>query len=290
MPINIATIVRKLTPTARWRRDIDAQTRRFVCIGLVVIIHIASGASAAGNSNGVGIWHSTADIAAVAEAFLMQRLGKTSQDTAVRAGMLDGRLKLAACSAPLEGFLRPSAKIGPKTIVGIRCNGSKPWKIYVPVDVVVRTEVWVARQPLPKGHLLTKEDLTADVRDVSRMTAGYVSDPNTLIGQRLRSSVLAGRILTLKLIEANNVVMRGQTVTLVVSGSGLQIRMTGKALMDGALNQRIRVENLTSGRIVEGIVRSRELVEVLMPSARDSAGNNSHLAPKVSAAVADTTN
>jgi len=289
MQTTTATIVRKLTPILPSRRDIDAAARKIAFVGVVLFAAIASNDSAAGSSDSRGVWHSTADIAAVAEAFLIERLGKTSQDTAVRAGMLDGRLKLAACSAPLEGFLRPGAEIGPKTIVGIRCSGSKPWKIYVPVEVIVRTEVWVSRQALPKGHLLTKEDLIADIRDVSRMTAGYVSNPNALIGQRLRTSVLAGRMLTLKLIEANNVVMRGQTVTLVVSGTGLHIRMSGKALMDGALNQRIRVENLTSGRIVEGIVRSRELVEVLMPGARDSVGNNSHLAPKVSAAVADTT-
>lgn len=42
--------------------------------------------------------------------------------------------------------------------------------------------------------------------------------------------------------------------------------MIGTALMDGAIGQRIRVENVNSGRVVEGIVRSREVVEVLVPS------------------------
>jgi flagella basal body P-ring formation protein FlgA len=38
--------------------------------------------------------------------------------------------------------------------------------------------------------------------------------------------------------------------------------MAGKAMADGALNQRIKVENSVSRRIVEGLVRSAELVEV----------------------------
>lgn len=259
-------------------------TRRFAFSSLCIFAAFAPLASAANAT-----WHATTDIAAVAETFLTQRLGNPSQGTSVRAGMLDGRLKLAACDKPLEGFLRPGAKIGPKTIVGVRCSGSKPWKIYVPVEIVVRTQVWVTRQPLPKGHLLAKEDLVADIRDVSRMTAGYVSDPSSLIGQRLRSSVLAGRILTLKLIEANKLVTRGQTVTLMVAAGDIHIRMTGKALMDGALNQRIRVENLASGRVVEGIVRSRELVEVLVPGTGLKTGDYSYLSPKVSAPMADTT-
>ena len=54
--------------------------------------------------------------------------------------------------------------------------------------------------------------------------------------------------------------------------------------MDGALNQRIRVENLNSGRVVEGIVRSPEIVEILVPRGPDF----SQQTPKVSAPLADT--
>lgn len=295
MQVAAISIVRKLTLFVRERRDIDAQQRKLRFIGLIAFGACAPTLGIA-DVQSASNWHATADIAAVAEAFLQRRLGKSHADTTVRAGMLDGRLKLTRCDQPLGAFLRPGAKIGPKTIVGIRCSGSKPWKMYVPVEVVVRAAVWVASQPLPKGHLLTQQDLTEDVRDVSRMTTGYISDPHHLLGQRLRSSVLAGRALTLKLIEANNIVARGQTVTLAVTSGGINIRMTGKALMDGALNQRIRVENLMSGRIVEGIVRSGELVEVLVPGALNRRSQSadvatpiySHLHPKVLAPMVDT--
>ena len=130
--------------------------------------------------------------------------------------------------------------------------------------MTVRRTVWVARQPLPRGHLLTAADLVADVRDVSQMTTSYVSDQKTLIGQKLKSSILAGRAITLQLVEADNIIRRGQSVTLAVATDAMSIQMAGKAMTDGAMNQRIRVENLNSGRIVEGIVRSRELVEVLV--------------------------
>jgi len=53
-------------------------------------------------------------------------------------------------------------------------------------------------------------------------------------------------------------------VTLRAQTNALQIRVAGKALMDGALGQRIRVQNTASGRVVEGLVRSAELVEVLV--------------------------
>ena len=279
MPLTAARFVRKLTRRRRVRRETVVRAWQFLltlAAGSICMTFPMQARAAAS-------WHSLDDVAATAESFLLERLGNGNNDTSVEAGMLDRRLKLTECSRPLQGFLRPGAKIGPRTVVGVRCDGAKPWKIYVPVVMSVRTQVWVARQPLPRGHLLRREDLVADTRDVARMTSGYVSDPGRLVGQRLRSSILAGRVLTLKLLEANDIVSRGQTVTLAVSTGGVAIRMAGKALMDGALNQRIRVENLNSGRVVEGIVRSPEIVEILVPGVPDLRQQN----PKVSAPVAD---
>ena len=59
-------------------------------------------------------------------------------------------------------------------------------------------------------------------------------------------------------------VQRGQTVTLIADFGGMSVRMAGRALTDGLLNQRVKVENLSSGKIVEGIARSEQMVEVIL--------------------------
>jgi flagella basal body P-ring formation protein FlgA len=74
--------------------------------------------------------------------------------------------------------------------------------------------------------------------------------------------VLAGTPITHNLVDAERIVRRGQKVTLVVDDGGMEIRMAGRALSDGALDQRIRVENVSSRRVVEGVVRSAEVVEI----------------------------
>ena len=43
-----------------------------------------------------------------------------------------------------------------------------------------------------------------------------------------------------------------------------RVRMAGRALTDGLINQRVRVQNLSSGRIVEGIARSEQVVEIIL--------------------------
>ena len=71
-----------------------------------------------------------------------------------------------------------------------------------------------------------------------------------------------GVVITPSLLQAEVLIRRGQSVTLTVHNEALDIKMSGNALMDGRANQRIKVENIGSGRVVEGLVRSAEQVEV----------------------------
>jgi flagella basal body P-ring formation protein FlgA len=64
-------------------------------------------------------------------------------------------------------------------------------------------------------------------------------------------------------LVAAKAVQRGQSVTLVADVGGMSVRMAGKALSDGLINQRVRVQNTSSGKIVEGIARSEQVVEIV---------------------------
>ncbi len=229
-------------------------------------------------------WQPVEQIARAAEAFLESRTGIYAGDTEVRANPPDARHRLPYCGTPLQGFLRSGTEIAARTIVGVRCSGQKPWKVYVPVDVVVTAAVLVARQTLIKGQVLTEDDITLEKRDVSRIRGGYLSDPRQVIGQRLKTQLIAGKTLKPGMFAADIAIKRGQSVTLTVNTGGFSITMLGTALMDGAVDQRIRVQNIKSGRVVEGIVRSREQVEILVSNSTEFF----HAEPKVSPKVADT--
>jgi flagella basal body P-ring formation protein FlgA len=278
MPTGLNKNVSKLTADTGPRPHFDGNPT-IVAI-LVFVLLAASGMASATTAE----WQAPGSITATAESYLKKRIGSDANRTTVQAGQLDPRHRLARCSQPLSAFLRRGTKISARTVVGVRCDGVKPWKVYVPVDVVVTDKVLVARRTLPRGHVVSADDLKVEQRDVSRLVSGYVSDIGQLVGQRLKTPLMAGRILTPQMLKADLAIRRGQSVTLVVASGGLSIRMAGTALMDGALNQRIRVENTTSGRVVEGIVRSREHVEILLPTNTHSI----HRTPKVSPKLADT--
>ena len=249
---NSIDLVRILTRREKPRRKFDGILR---LTGIFAALLLAGAA----NSLPDGQWQPVAEIEKTAATYIKGRIASGD----VQAGALDSRLRLPLCDQPLDPFLRPGARIKARTTVGVLCTGRRPWKVYVSVDLVITKAVLVPKRVLRVGHVITADDLTTDTRDVSRMTSGFYAAPSELVGQRVRQQLVAGRIITPMMVQADDIIRRGQTVTLVVKNDVININMAGKAMSDGALNQRIRVRNSNSGRIVEGIVRSPEHVEIL---------------------------
>lgn len=209
-------------------------------------------------------WQDLEEIRTVAEAFATRSSHGNAKTRTVEAGSLDRRLHLKNCSGSLEAFAPPGSRGRSSMTVGVRCKGATPWKVYVPVRSTRTGLVLVSRHALTRGHKLTTDDVTLAEQDLDRLHYGYLNDPARLVGQELRRSIAPGAVITPPMLAQSRTVRRGQTVTLFADQAGIEIKMRGKALMDGALQHRIRVENLSSGRIVEGIVRSPERVEILL--------------------------
>ena len=210
------------------------------------------------------LWHPVQDITAAAENYLKLTIGPSDDRIVPTAGYLDPRLQLPRCTTALDPYLRPGTELSGRTIVGVRCTGSRPWKVYLPVYVAVMESVLITRSSMPRGHLIQAEDAEIATRDVSRLVGGYLSQTSDITGHRFKRPVARGVVITPSLLQAEVLIKRGQSVTLTVRDESLNIRMSGRALMDGAVNQRIKVENIGSGKVVEGLVRSAEQVEVLL--------------------------
>jgi len=149
-------------------------------------------------------------------------------------------------------------------LVELRCQGATAWHIYVPVRIVGTAAVAVAAHAIVNGSVLTANDMFIEQRDVITLPPGYLDDPAIAIGLTASRAISGGTVLTNQHLMGMKAVHRGQTVTLVADAGGMSIRMAGRAMSDGLVNQRVRVENLSSGKIVEGIARSEQVVEIIV--------------------------
>ncbi len=182
----------------------------------------------------------------------------------IRAGRLDPRLRLRACDRPLETFDPPGARRHGNTTVGVRCPGSSPWTVYVPVRVALIRPVVVARRPIPRGTVLAPEDLRLAERDTAGLPLGYLTRLAAAVGRRTRRHIPAGAVVAPGALERTPVVRRGQRVVLLAAHGGLEVRAAAVALGDAAPGQRVRVRNLRSRRVVEGVAVRPGVVEVTL--------------------------
>ena len=121
--------------------------------------------------------------------------------------------------------------------------------------------VFVAARYLSAGTVLTRADLRVEEAEISRERGALRAD-ESVDGMVLRRDLAAGEALRGNLLNAPTLVRRGQRVTLTARGGPVQIRMAGTAIGEGRRGQRIRVRNSSSGRIVEGVIRSADQVEI----------------------------
>lgn len=178
-------------------------------------------------------------------------------------GPIAAYVQLERCSLPVTPVVGPGAQMRDRVLVELRCAGVRPWHIYVPVRVVGISPVTVAARAIVAGSVLADNDVRVEQRDISELPPGYLDDPAVAIGLTASRPISSGAVITNQLLVASKAVQRGQMVTLVAEAGGLNVRMSGRALSDALVNQRVRVQNVSSGKIIEGIARSEQVVEII---------------------------
>ena len=187
-----------------------------------------------------------------------------AEDIKVQPSELDRRLRLARCDQPLESFSPTSSNSGSRQTVGVRCTGKNSWTLYVTVHAEIKKTILVAKQRLERGTILSRGDLVREKRVISGLRGGYIEELDQALGSELRLTLKRGAALSPKQIRWPPAVKRGSLVTILGRTGAIEVRMSGKALSDGAMGERIKVINSSSDRQVEGIVTARGTVEVTL--------------------------
>ncbi|MES9964958.1 MAG: flagellar basal body P-ring formation chaperone FlgA [Candidatus Sedimenticola sp. 20ELBAFRAG] len=182
----------------------------------------------------------------------------------IEVGSLDKRLRLHACDQALDTFSPQGRQNSNRLTVGVRCDGAKPWTIYVPVKVAQYKPILVATNGLPKGSTVTMNDVRLEERDVSRLRRGYFRDPSQIVGKTVKRSIQANRALLPSQLVAATAIEKGSMITILARTGGIKVRMKGKALSRGATGDRIKVQNLSSKRKIEATVVGPGIVEVML--------------------------
>ncbi|HIA08594.1 MAG TPA: flagellar basal body P-ring formation protein FlgA [Chromatiaceae bacterium] len=208
--------------------------------------------------------HNLEAIQQTANAFVRNRIGDEYERIDTQITGLDRRLRLHQCESELEAFSPPGRPLQGNTTVGVRCNDNKPWTLYVQAKVNLYKTVLVTSQGLPRGTELQASHLRREQRDISSLNLGYLTDESNAIGQILKRALRPDAALAPQHLQTRKLVKRGERVGIIAQIGEIEVRMNGKALSDGAMGDRIRIENQRTKRIIEAIVSARGIARVTL--------------------------
>lgn len=175
---------------------------------------------------------------------------------------LNKQLILPQCEKALDVYMAPGTKLIGHTSLIVNCPSPKQWKIHVAAHIDGQVDALVARYPIPRGTALQNTELEFVLRRHSQLNHGYYGSANLLSNMEAKRNIKAGQILTPSLVKAQKLVLRGQHITIVAQNGGLNLRVKGKALMDGQQGQTIKVTNLNSRKLIYAQVISAGVVRV----------------------------
>ncbi len=202
------------------------------------------------------------EIANTARTFIYDQMNVPGNNLEVSVNSIDRRLRLKACDQQLEAFSPGYGSRRGISTVGVRCNSDQPWSIYVSVTVKVFKNVAVLKHTVPRNQLLTEADIVFEKTDVNRLSSGYFTNAQEITGKMLTQNLAPGTILSQYVLKAPMAIKNGQMVTLIAKNSVIEVRTEGKALSRGAIGDRIKVKNLKTKRIIEGVVLDNQLINV----------------------------
>lgn len=159
---------------------------------------------------------------------------------------LDPALRMPRCAVALQ-----ARQTGANT-VEVGCPSG--WRLFVPVRVDRSGQVLVLARGVAAGERITPDMLRPERRDTGRIAGAAVSEPSEAVGREARRVLVAGSVLTAGDLVAPRLVRRGDSIALVARNQGVEVRMAGRALGDAGAQERISVENLSSRRVVQGVV------------------------------------
>jgi flagella basal body P-ring formation protein FlgA len=128
--------------------------------------------------------------------------------------------------------------------------------VTVTVHIAVFENVYVTRRVIPRGTLVTAEDISAERRDVSTLPRGVITRAEEVVGKEAKVTLPPLMPLRHEQLGAPVLVRRGEVVTLLVESASLRITTTGEVREDAPRGAQVRVINQSSqaevvGRVVD---------------------------------------
>ncbi len=128
------------------------------------------------------------------------------------------------------------------------------YKAYVNLPVTTRV--------IAAGAIITEKDISLLKSPITKIRSGYIVSAEDVIGMQTKRTLGSGILLRQSDVIKPQVIRQNDSVTMVYNSGNIRLRTSGVAAEAGAVGDMIKIKNDTTGVIVYGRVKGKNLVEV----------------------------
>lgn len=136
-------------------------------------------------------------------------------------------------------------------------------KVRVSATINVVAPVAVSTNIIERDSTIKPEDVKLVPRDITSIYELITADLSSIIGMRAKTSISRDAVVRKNMIGLNNVVQKGDIVTIFLENDQIKLSVPAKALERGAVGETIKVVNTSSDKEVYAVVKSSKSVEVI---------------------------
>ncbi len=141
-------------------------------------------------------------------------------------------------------------------------DGKEVARSWIKAEVRVFGDVLVSAYPLAHHETVSADKVRLERRDISSVSARPFSRIEDVEGLEAARAVEVNEVLTQKSLERPTIVRRGSAVTLVYESNSLKVETPGVADEGGKAGELIQVKNLSSGKLLRGLVLNGRTVRI----------------------------
>jgi flagella basal body P-ring formation protein FlgA len=207
---------------------------------------------------------SVENIASIAKNYVLKNItidtGETLQVDPVKSSISN---KLIKCASDLRVEFPEGYNHEQVNAVQLSCDAPTSWRIMVPVNVSILTNVVMAKHTISSQQVITEDDLEIASSDRTKLYNGYFSDKEKVLGMMSKTTISAGMILTKKSLQQPSIVHRNDVIDLIAKNNLVTVSMKGVARSEGGLHDMIKAYNPSSKKTMDAIVIGQGRVEVV---------------------------
>jgi flagella basal body P-ring formation protein FlgA len=112
------------------------------------------------------------------------------------------------------------------------------------------------------GSAIGPNDINVEVRRLAGTARCCASQPDEVLGRLVKRTIQANQLVPLDALETSPAVKRGETVMVIASLPGVEIRASGVALGDAQPGESVRVRHSTSLKVIQARADTQGVVRV----------------------------